>query len=54
MIAPASQFNTVVSEIGGHASHFFDGQVGPLASKQSDGSSHESLRGDKREKARNK
>ncbi len=44
VIAPASQFDSVVAELGRRASHLIDRQVGPLAGKKRDGSRHGGLR----------
>src|ERR1700679_2153533 len=40
MIAPPSQFETLVAEVGRLAGHVFQRQVGPLAGEQSDRTRH--------------
>src|SRR5690606_31630160 len=43
VVAPASQFDPVITEIGGQASHFFQRQIGPLASEEGYGAWHQAL-----------
>src|SRR5262249_21246023 len=40
MIAPAREFDSIVTPLAGFLADHFQGQVGPLACEQGDGSSH--------------
>ena len=43
VISPTRQLHAVVAELGGLASHFRHGQVGPLASEEGNRSCHDVL-----------